>query len=80
MTCSYTDALTIEVPALLCQSCFEAKVDGIFVTYRKPDVLPESWELDLANVLDDDIAKSIVQDYNSPRCQSCWQRHRARPA
>ncbi|MHB8392821.1 MAG: HNH endonuclease [Acidobacteriaceae bacterium] len=68
---SHTDALTFEVPIILCESCFGAKVDGICVTYRGPDVLPDSWESDLANVLDDDIAESIAQEYDSPRCQSC---------
>ena len=70
MLCSHTDALTIEVSTILCESCFGAKVDGIFLTYRGPDVLPESWESDLA-VLDDDFAASIVQRSDSPRCQSC---------
>jgi 5-methylcytosine-specific restriction endonuclease McrA len=68
--CSHTDALTIEIPIFLCESCFGAKVDGILVTYRGPDVLPESWESDLANLLDDDI-ESIAQECYSPRCQSC---------
>jgi 5-methylcytosine-specific restriction endonuclease McrA len=70
MLCSQTDALTIEVPTILCESCFGAKVDGILVTYRGPDVLPESWESDLANLLDDDI-ESIAQECDFPRCQSC---------
>ena len=43
------------------------------MTYCGPDVLSESWESDLANVLDDDIAESIAQDCDSPRCQSCWR-------
>lgn len=39
--------------------------------YRGPDVLPEIWKSDLANVLDDDIAESIAQECDSPRCHSC---------
>jgi len=73
MLCSHTDALVFEVPFILCESCFGAKVDGICVEYRGPDVLPESWGSDLANVLDDDIAELIVQDCNSPRCSSCFR-------
>ncbi len=69
--CSHTDALTIEVPIILCESCFGAKVDGILLMYRGPDVLPESWESDLANILDEDVAESIAQECDSPRCQSC---------
>jgi 5-methylcytosine-specific restriction endonuclease McrA len=69
--CSYTDALTIEFPIILCESCFGTKVDGILVMYRGPDVLPESWESDLAYVIDGDIAELIVQESDSPRCQLC---------
>jgi hypothetical protein len=69
--CSHTDALRIEVPTILCESCFGAKVDGILVIYRGPDVLPESWKSDLASVLDEDIAESIAEECDSPRCQSC---------
>jgi 5-methylcytosine-specific restriction endonuclease McrA len=71
MLCGHLDALTIEVPTILSESCFGAKVDGILVTYRGPDVLPESWESDLANVLDDHIAESIGERCDSPRFQSC---------
>jgi HNH endonuclease len=71
LLCSHTDALTIEVPTILCESCFGAKVDGVGVKYRGPDVLSESWKSDPANVLDEDIAELIAQECNSPRCQSC---------
>src|SRR5216683_6138482 len=70
MLCSHIEALTVEVPTILCQSCFAAKVDGIFVTHREPDVLPESWISDLAHVLDDEVVESIAQENESPRCQS----------
>jgi 5-methylcytosine-specific restriction endonuclease McrA len=73
MLCRHTDALVFEVPFILCESCFGAKVDGICVTYRGPDVLPESWQSDLANILDDDIAEWIAQECNSPRCSSCFR-------
>jgi 5-methylcytosine-specific restriction endonuclease McrA len=43
------------------------------VTYRGPDVLPESWKSDLANILDEDIAESIAQECDSPLCQACRQ-------
>jgi 5-methylcytosine-specific restriction endonuclease McrA len=71
MLCSHNDALEIKVPRILCEGCFAAETDGVFVTYRGPDVLPESWESDLATVLDEDIAASIAQDCDSPRCRSC---------
>ena len=69
--CSSTDRLEIRIPRILCESCFGARVDGIFVRYRGPDVLPESWESDLANILDEDIAASLAEDEDSPRCQTC---------
>ncbi len=69
--CSHTDALRIEFPTILCEGCFSAKVDGVFWSYRGPDVLPESWESDLAGILDDDLAHSIIQDEDAPRCQQC---------
>lgn len=69
--CSHNDALQIEVPKFLCASCFGAKVDGVFLIYRGPDVLSESWAEDLHFILDDDFADSIVQDDDGPRCQSC---------
>lgn len=70
--CSYDEALTIEVPTILCPDCFGGEVDGILVNYRGPDVLPESWLADLANVLgDDDMAEGIASAHDSPRCHSC---------
>ena len=60
-----------EFPKILCESCFGARVDGIFVAYRGADVLAESWESDLANILDEDVAASFAEDEDSPRCQSC---------
>jgi hypothetical protein len=71
MLCSHNDALEIEVPKFLCASCFGSKVDGLFLMYRGPDVLAESWKDDLHCILDDDFADSIVQNGDSPRCQSC---------
>jgi 5-methylcytosine-specific restriction endonuclease McrA len=71
LLCNHTDALTIEVPTIFCESCFAAKVDGFLVTYRMPDVLPESWEADLVDALDENSAQAIAQDSDSPRCQSC---------
>jgi len=69
--CSPTERLEIRIPRVLCESCFGAKVDGIFVSYRGPDVLSESWESDLASILDEDDAASLAEDEDSPRCQSC---------
>jgi 5-methylcytosine-specific restriction endonuclease McrA len=69
--CTHTDALTIEFPTMLCEGCFAAKIDGVLWTYRGPDVLPESWASDLAGIFDDDLADSIVQDDDAPRCQQC---------
>jgi hypothetical protein len=69
--CSHTDRLEIRIPEILCESCFGARVDGIFVAYRGADVLAESWESDLANILDEDVAASFAEDEDSPRCQSC---------
>lgn len=69
--CSPTDLLEIRVPEILCASCFGARVDGIFVFYRGPEVLAETWESDLANVLDDDVAAAFAEDEDSPRCNSC---------
>ena len=37
--CASTDRLEIRMPIILCESCFGAKVEGIFVHYRGPDVL-----------------------------------------
>jgi 5-methylcytosine-specific restriction endonuclease McrA len=71
MLCSHLDELTFEVPVILCESCFGAKVDGICATHRGPDVFPESWKSHLANLLDDDIVESIAQECDSPRCHSC---------
>jgi hypothetical protein len=51
--CSFTDRLEIRIPRILCESCFGARLNGIFAPYRGPDVLPESWESDLANLLDE---------------------------
>lgn len=39
MVCSPNEALRIEVPKFLCPSCFGAKVDGVFLMPRGPDVL-----------------------------------------
>jgi 5-methylcytosine-specific restriction endonuclease McrA len=69
--CSHNDSLEIQIPTILCESCFCAQVDGLFVLYRAPDVLSESWESDLANVLDEDQAASLAEDEDSPRCASC---------
>jgi HNH endonuclease len=69
--CSRTDRLEIRIPEILCESCFGAKVDGIFLLYRGPDVLTESWESDLAGLLDDDLATAFAEDEDSPRCRSC---------
>ena len=69
--CGFTDRLEIRIPEILCESCFCARVDGVFVLYRGPDVLPESWESDLANILDEDEAASLAEDEDSPRCHSC---------
>jgi 5-methylcytosine-specific restriction endonuclease McrA len=71
MLCSHTDALTIQFPTILCEGCFVAKIDGVFSTYRGPDVLPDSWASDLADIFDDDVADSIVQDDDALRCQLC---------
>ena len=70
-SCSHTDRLEIRISEILCESCFSAIVDSIFVLYRAPDVLTESWESDLANALDEDIADALTKDEDSPRCQSC---------
>jgi hypothetical protein len=67
--CSRTDALTIEFPTILCEDCFGTKLDGVFLTYRGPAILAESWASDLAGIFDDDLADSIVQDDDAPRCQ-----------
>jgi 5-methylcytosine-specific restriction endonuclease McrA len=69
--CSPTDLLEIRIPTILCESCFCAKVDGIFVSYRGPDVLAESWASDLAIALDEDVAAAYAEDEDAPRCQSC---------
>jgi hypothetical protein len=69
--CSHTDRLEIQIPTILCESCFCAKADGIFVLYRGADVLTESWKSDLACTLDDDLATAFAEDEDSPRCQSC---------
>jgi hypothetical protein len=69
--CSFTDRLEIRIPRILCESCFGARLDGIFAPYRGPDVLPESWESDLANLLDEDVAAALADDEGSPQCQSC---------
>ncbi len=71
MVCSHNDALKIEVPKFLCPSCFGAKVGGVFLIPRGPDVLSERWAEDLAWILDDGFADSIAQDSDGPRCQSC---------
>jgi 5-methylcytosine-specific restriction endonuclease McrA len=69
--CSPTDLLEIRIPTILCESCFSAEVDGIFVLYRGPDVLPESWESDLAGIMDEDLATAFAEDEDSPQCRSC---------
>lgn len=77
--CASTDRLEIRMPMILCESCFGAKVEGIFVHYRGPDVLPESWESDLANILDEDVAGSFARDEDSPQCQSCRHNLHGKP-
>ena len=77
--CGSTDRLEIRIPTILCESCFGAKVDGIFVRYCGPDVLPESWESDLANILDEDVADSFAEDEDSPQCQSCRHNLHGKP-
>jgi len=69
--CGSTDRLEIRIARILCESCFGAEVDGVFVIHRFPDVDPESWESDLFNVLDEDVAASFADDEDLPRCQSC---------
>jgi hypothetical protein len=68
---SFTDRLEIRIPRILRESCFGARLDGIFAPYRGPDVLPESWESDLANLLDEDVAAALADDEGSPQCQPC---------
>jgi 5-methylcytosine-specific restriction endonuclease McrA len=76
--CSFTDRLEIWVPTILFQDCFGAEVDGIFLRYRGPDVLPESWESDLAIALDEDVAASMAEDEDCPRCHYCRYNLRGR--
>jgi hypothetical protein len=67
--CGYNDKLKIESAKILCDGCFG--INDVFVTYRAPDVLPETWKSDLANFFDDQTVASIAQD--SVRCDSCWR-------
>jgi hypothetical protein len=69
--CSPNERLEIRIPTILCEGCFGAHIDGIFQIYRGPDVLPESWELDLAIALDEETAASMAEDEDSPRCDHC---------
>lgn len=69
--CSHTDLLEIKIPTILCECCFSAIVDGTFVLYRAPDVFPDSWESDLADVLGEEEAAWLADDEDSPRCEGC---------
>jgi 5-methylcytosine-specific restriction endonuclease McrA len=70
-TCSFDERLEIRIPTILCEDCFGAQVDNVFLSYRAPDVLSESWESDLAIALDEDVAAWMAEDKNSPRCHYC---------
>jgi hypothetical protein len=61
--CGYNDKLRIESARIFCEGCFG--INDVFVTYRAPDVSPETWESDWANFFDDD------EEIAGLRCHSC---------
>jgi 5-methylcytosine-specific restriction endonuclease McrA len=74
--CSHTDLVEFLVPRILCEGCFSSTVDGVFVTHRWPDVVPDSWEGDLGCLLDEDVVDELMDrlaadpDY-ALRCAAC---------
>lgn len=65
--CDAMQQLEIERVELLCEGCFSARVDGWTISYRNPDVRPETREIDL----DRELEGELLDDDATFRCNEC---------
>lgn len=57
--CDHMQLLDLRQPGFLCEDCFGARVDGIFVNHRAPDICPATWKLDFVCEFDEDLLSDL---------------------
>ncbi|MFI5396263.1 MAG: HNH endonuclease [Candidatus Binatia bacterium] len=57
--CDHMQLLDLRRPGFLCENCFGASVDGIFVDYRPPDICSATWKTDFAREFDEDLLADL---------------------